>query len=162
MTGKNRTLIVCRHAKADRPDGGSDFERPLAARGRKDAPVAGKWMRNNAPGVELVVCSPALRAKQTWELLGAELASAPTVRYEQDVYDATTGDLLAVVNGLPEIVRTVLLVGHNPGFEGLVSLLTRRTHEMRTAAVAVLSGPGDWSEITPGWAELVGSTVPRG
>ena len=162
MTGRNRTLVVCRHAKAARPDDVADFDRPLAHRGHRDAPAAGRWMREHAPGVELVVCSPATRAKETWELLGHELAASPTVRYDDAIYAASTGDLLAVVNALPSIVRTVLLVGHNPGFEGLVSLLTGRMVELKTAGIAVLSGPGDWADITPGWATLEAADAPRG
>ncbi|GAA2788802.1 histidine phosphatase family protein [Saccharopolyspora taberi] len=162
MAGSNRTLVVCRHAKAARPEGIADFDRPLADRGQRDARAAGKWMRQNAPGVELVLCSPAERAKQTWQLLRTELAASPTVRYEEQIYEATTGDLLAVVNALPSMARRVLLVGHNPGFEGLVSLLTGRMVELKTSGIAVLSGPGDWAGITPGWAELEATAAPRG
>src|SRR6266508_2923118 len=91
-----RTLLVLRHAKSDWPDGVPDAERPLAGRGRREAPLVGRWLRESGHIPDLVVCSPALRARQTWELVAGELGEAgeaPEVRFDERVYDEPASQL---------------------------------------------------------------------
>ncbi|HXT88463.1 MAG TPA: histidine phosphatase family protein, partial [Trebonia sp.] len=71
----DRRLLLLRHAKSDWPDV-ADHERPLAKRGRRDAPVVGRWLRTSGYLPDAVICSTAARARQTWELVSAELPSA--------------------------------------------------------------------------------------
>ncbi|MFE7429738.1 SixA phosphatase family protein [Streptomyces sp. NPDC057545] len=139
-------LIVLRHAKSAWPDGVLDHERPLAGRGRRDAPAAGRRLYETGYVPDLVVCSTARRARETWDLVATELfatepdvtepeAAEPDVVYEPRVYAAGASDLLRVLHEVLDDVlarggrdgrdgpaqgRTVLLVGHQPGVQELV------------------------------------------
>lgn len=157
-----RTLTVLRHAKSDWPDGVPDFERPLAERGRADAPAAGQWLLEHWPEHELVLCSPATRVKQTWELVAAELGEQPYVRNDQRIYDATAGDLLEVVRHLSPAAQSVLLVGHNPGLSDLVGVLTGVRHELKTSGIAVVRWRGPWAGAGVGVGHLLETAKPRG
>ncbi len=157
----DRRLIVLRHAKSLWPDGVADHDRPLAERGKREAPVAGQWLRDQVGQIDLVVCSSATRARQTWELVAGRLVSPTEVRVEDRLYDATTRDLLAVVRELPPTAESVLFVGHNPGLEDLVGELTGTWQPMKTGSVAVLTGVGGWSDARPCWAVFLASATPR-
>ncbi|WP_158884471.1 SixA phosphatase family protein [Amycolatopsis anabasis] len=157
-----RRLVLLRHAKSAWPDGVPDFERPLNDRGRRDAPAAGRWLRENLPGLDLVLCSTAVRARQTWDLVAGELGHAPEVRHDDRLYAAATTTLLTVARELPGSARTVLIIAHNPGLEDLVSVLTNTDGQLKTSSIAVLTGSGDWSATAPGRATLTAFTTPRG
>src|SRR5262245_46601501 len=96
------TLVVVRHAKSDWSHGLPDHERPLAARGRRDAPAIGGWLAGHVGPVDLVLCSPAWRARQTWQLAAARLDPAPPVRQDDRLYGATPTELLTVLVALPD------------------------------------------------------------
>lgn len=157
-----RTLVLLRHAKSAWPEGFDDAERPLGDRGRRDAPAAGRWLREHVPDIGCVVCSPATRTTQTWHLAKAELGATPEFRTEPRIYAATVRDLLTVIHGLPDEVQTAMLVGHNPGLTELVWELSRSEFGLKTAGIAVLRGEGEWVEVAPHWATLVESTTARG
>ena len=156
------TLILLRHAKSAWPEGVRDEKRPLAPRGRRDAPAAGRWLRDHAPGIDLVVCSPALRAAETWHLAAGELDPPPPLRQDDRLYEATAGDLLAVTRELPPEVSTALLVGHNPGLEDFLAVLAGARHPLKTAAIAVITAPGSWARSQPGTWTLSKLATPRG
>jgi phosphohistidine phosphatase len=164
-----RRLVLLRHAKSDWPDV-ADHERPLAKRGRRDAPFAGRWLRRSGYVPDAVLCSTARRARETWELVAASLGASPKVRYEPRVYDATVLALLTLVRELPGKRRTVMIVGHNPGLAELAVGLTEPAAEggelsrapanFPTAAVAVLGFAGAWADTGPGKARLLAFAVP--
>lgn len=162
MTDGDRKLILLRHSKSEWPEGVADSRRPLAPRGRRDALVVGKWLSGHAPDIDLVVHSPAERVRQTWSLVATEWGGTARVRESTDLYGASAEELLAVVRQLPDTAHAVLLVGHNPGLEDLVGLLTGVTGRLRTSGIAVLSGSGRWSDIEPGWASTTAEATPRG
>jgi phosphohistidine phosphatase len=155
-----RTLVVLRHAKSDWSGGEPDRERPLARRGRRQAPEAGAWLAANLGRLDLALVSPAERARQTWRLVSAELADPPESRVDERVYGASGAGLLAVVAGLPERAATVALVGHNPAVEDLVERLVGSWVRMPTSALAVVRWPGSWSD--PNGAVLVAAGRPPG
>jgi len=157
-----RRLVVVRHAKSAWPDGVPDAERPLNPRGRRDAPAAGRWIRDHIGRLDAVVCSPATRTRQTWRLIAAELDDPPSPVVDDRVYAAPVDTLLAVVGELPDDVRAALLLGHNPGVAGLVAALTGEEPEMKTSAIAVVELDGPWSGAEPGRARLVEYATPRG
>lgn len=155
-------LVVLRHAKSAWPDGVPDAQRPLTARGRRDAPAAGRWLREHVGELAAAACSPAVRAQQTWRLVAAELDPAPAVALDDRIYAADPAALLAVVRDLPAGASTAAVVGHNPGLEDLVALLGGTAVPMRTAALAVLRWPGGWDRAGPRCAELEAHATPRG
>ncbi|MEU2602297.1 SixA phosphatase family protein [Streptomyces hirsutus] len=171
-TAPSRRLVVLRHAKSAWPEGVSDRDRPLAARGERDAPAAGRAIADTVGPPGLALCSTAVRARRTWELAAAEWDTPPPVRYESRLYAAEVPGLLAVLREAPAEVGTLLLIGHNPGLADLVltlagdgadDTLDRVRTKFPTSAVAVLSWRGaDWSDLAPGAALLTAMTVPRG
>jgi phosphohistidine phosphatase len=153
-----KTLYLLRHAKSSWDDPTlADHDRPLAPRGRTAAPRMAVWLRTEARRPELVICSSAARARETWDLVARELQPAPEVDIRRAVYDAGPEQLVAIVRGTPSRVRTLMLVGHNPAMEDAAALLagggdTRALATMQskypTAAVAELTFDLDsWSEI---------------
>ncbi|MGW5103605.1 SixA phosphatase family protein [Streptomyces sp. NPDC004100] len=168
MSGPARRLVVLRHAKSAWPDGVPDHDRPLGTRGLRDAPAAGRAL--DPP--DLALCSTAVRARRTWELAAAEWDTAPPVRFDRRIYEAPPARLLEVVRETPPEVRTLLLIGHSPGLEGLIEglvgeapgdTLERVRAKFPTSAVAVLDWNGvDWTALAPGTARLTSVTVPRG
>ncbi len=143
------TLILLRHAKSDWSGGEPDHERPLAARGLRQAPEAGRWLASRAGPIDLAVVSTAERARSTWALASAELADPPPVRADDEVYAASGGSLLRLVRDLPEHLSTVVVVGHNPGLEDLGSTLVGSWISIPTSALAVLTVGGPWAEAGP-------------
>lgn len=139
------TLILLRHGKSDWSGGEPDHLRPLARRGRRQVPEAGRWLADNVGGIDLAVVSPAVRTRETWRLAAAELAVPPPVREDARVYGGSVPSLLGVVRELPEEAATVVLVGHNPGLEDLVASLTGHRESIPTSALAVIDLPGSWS-----------------
>ncbi|MDO0931351.1 histidine phosphatase family protein [Streptomyces sp. DG2A-72] len=171
-TGPLRRLVVLRHAKSAWPDGVADHARPLAPRGRRDAPAAGIALAEADCLPDLALCSTAVRARQTWELASAQWGTPPPVRHDPRLYAADVPDLLSVVHDVSAEVETLLLIGHNPGLEELVlalagdsldDALERVRVKFPTSAIAVLAWYGtSWRGLAPGGALLTSMTVPRG
>ncbi|MEV0222228.1 histidine phosphatase family protein [Streptomyces sp. NPDC050704] len=170
--GPLRRLVVLRHAKSAWPDGVPDHQRPLAPRGRRDAPAAGRALAEADCLPDLALCSTAVRARQTWELAAGQWGTPPPVHLDPRVYAADVPELLTVVREVPAEVKTLLLIGHNPGLEELVLTLAGdgvddtlddvRT-KFPTSAIAVLAWYGrGWESLGPGAALLTDMTVPRG
>ncbi|MFF3399947.1 SixA phosphatase family protein [Streptomyces sp. NPDC002659] len=166
-----RRLVVLRHAKSAWPDDVADYERPLAPRGRRDAPAAGRWLREADCVPDLALCSTARRTRRTWDLASAEFGGTTPVIHDVRLYGATEAELLDVVREAPAHVRTLLLVGHNPGLQDLVLMLAgeadgvaleRTRTKFPTSAIAVLRVPGAWSDLDEGAARLTEMVVPRG
>lgn len=158
-------LVLMRHAKSDYPAGVADHDRPLNARGRRDAAAAGEWLAANRAAIvrgRLAVCvSSAARAQQTWALAGDGFATA--VRTEPRIYEAGVSTLIDVIDGVD--ADTVMIVGHNPGLEDCLRHLVRRVASMadaamKTSAIAVLDldASDPWSS---GTATPVAFETPR-
>ncbi|GHH88560.1 phosphohistidine phosphatase [Streptomyces sulfonofaciens] len=158
-----RTIVLFRHAKADWPQV-SDHERPLADRGRHDAPVAGRRLAETGIDFDLALCSTAVRTRETWKLAVHELPHRPKTVYEERVYEASPGELISVLNETLEDVRSIILIGHNPGVQGLAEILAGQYEDdararmndrgFPTSAFAVLSHTGSWKSLEPGVGTL--------
>jgi phosphohistidine phosphatase len=173
MTGDpSRRLVLLRHAKSAWPDV-PDIERPLGKRGQRDAPRAGRWLRQAGYLPDLVVCSTARRTRETWQLAVAELGASPPVRFEPRVYGANVDRLLDVVRETQPGVETLLVVGHEPTMREMSLLLAAGVTEgsdpdtlqrvrlkFPTAAIAVLAFTGPWPGLGPGRAGLADFVVP--
>ena len=153
-------LILLRHGKSDWSGDEPDHERPLAKRGRRQAPEAGRWLAEHIERIDLAVVSTAVRARQTWELVSAPLAAPPPLRLEDRAYAASSGALLEIVRELPNDATTVVLVGHNPGIEDLASTLTGHGVSMPTSALAVIGLSGGWGAAGNDEADLLASGRP--
>ncbi len=164
-----RRIVLFRHAKADWPQV-SDHERPLADRGRKDAAVAGRKLADTGISFDLALCSTATRTRETWKLTVQELPHRPKTVYEERVYDASPGELIAVLNETPDDVRNVVLIGHNPGIQGLAEVLSGAADDearermsrrgFPAGAFATLSFDGSWKSLEPGVATLIDYWAP--
>jgi phosphohistidine phosphatase len=147
-----KTIKLMRHAKSswDNPDL-ADFDRPLNQRGLRDAPFMGSVIYNNNLGPGLIISSPAKRAKQT-AILVKETAGVNTpITYHDQIYEASPTTLLKVVSELPDEYNNILLIGHNPGIEGFIKLLTGEIQSMPTAAFANINlNIAKWSQIEAG------------
>jgi phosphohistidine phosphatase len=156
------TLILLRHAKSAWPQDTADLGRPLAGRGRRDAPAVGHWLREQHTKIDLVVCSPAVRAVQTWDLAAGQLNATPRVRHNESLYGACAADLLSITQQFPRNTWTAVLVGHNPGLEDFLALLTGVTEPLKTSAIAVMTTPERWDQALPGSWSLETLATPRG
>lgn len=136
---KMKTLYILRHAKSSWDDHSlTDRERPLNARGLRTAPFIGSLMKERDLMPDAIVSSPAVRAKQTAELVREAAGFEPEITFNERIYEASVGTLAAVIADLDNEVDRVLLVGHNPGAEGLIYFLTGEIAPMPTAALAVI------------------------
>ncbi|GAA1917998.1 histidine phosphatase family protein [Streptomyces sodiiphilus] len=166
-----RRIVLLRHAKADWPQV-SDHDRPLAERGRKDAPVAGRWLAGTGIRPDLTLCSTSARTRETWKLLVPELPQRPRTVYEERLYDASLGELIAVINGVDDEIRDLMLVGHNPGMHALADALAGEADEeaaarmarkgFPTSAIAVLGFTGSWKSVEHDVARLTAYWTPHG
>lgn len=158
-----RTIVLLRHAKADWPSV-PDHERPLADRGRHDAPAVGRRFIDDGIRPDLALCSTAARTRETWKLVAHELPHRPKTVYEERLYEASLGELIALVTETPDEIGSLLLVGHNPGMHALADALAGSAEGdapvrmnragFPTAAFAVLTFSGSWKSVEHGVATL--------
>jgi len=161
-----KTLIVLRHAKSSWRTPDVDFRRPLAERGIEDARTAGALL--SGYDLDLVLCSAATRARQTWE--NAELggASCERVEFAEAIYHAWPDELLSELRDLDEATATVLLIGHQPTLSDLVLSLSKPSDLTRevgarfpTCALSVLTYRGGSKTLDRGKAVLKAYEIPR-
>ncbi len=162
---------MLRHAKSSWDDANlPDRLRPLAPRGVRAVGALARHLRTTAVAPELVLCSPARRAVQTWEGVAPGVPPGTALEIDEAIYHAGGDELLARLQDLPSRVGSVLLVGHNPGLQDLaVDLVGSGDPELRerlvtkfpTGALATLEVPGDWHDLTWGAATLLAYVVPR-
>jgi len=167
------TLYLLRHAKSswDQP-GISDFDRPLAPRGREAAPRMGRYMKDAGYAPELILCSRAVRARETMDLVLDALGSDPETRFVDGLYNFGSGqELLHILQQLRGDIGQLMVIGHNPSMENLARSLTGAgddaaladlTNKYPTAALAVMEFDADaWSDLLPDTGRLVQFTKPR-
>jgi phosphohistidine phosphatase len=159
------TLSLFRHAKSSWDDPGvKDFDRPLATRGEEAAPRMGAFMAEHDIQPQLILCSPAVRTRQTLDLVLPHLSGDPTVVYEDGFYLAPASQLLTRVRKVEAKVRHIMVVGHDPGMHGLAveladsgapKLMQALAAKFPTAGLAVLDFDLDeWPQIGPGIGQL--------
>lgn len=158
------TLVLMRHGKSSYPADISDHERPLAPRGRREAALAGDWIRTHVGGVDAVRCSTSTRTRET---LAATGVKAP-VEFDRGIYGAGHEQLLEVLRTVPEAAQVVLLVGHAPGTPELALALDldsefrdQVSDHFPTSAIAVLDIDGPWSSLAEDRARLTHVHVAR-
>lgn len=146
-----KTLLVLRHAKSSWDDQNlDDHDRPLNARGERDAPRMGRLARKKRLSVELIISSDALRARLTAEAVADAIGYGGQILLDPRLYHASAADILAVLrSAVDDNVTTVMIVGHNPGLEDLVARLTGDPEGLPTAALAQIALPIErWPDLT--------------
>ncbi|MER6389399.1 SixA phosphatase family protein [Streptomyces sp. NPDC059382] len=166
----SRRIVLLRHAKAEWSDG-TDHERPLAERGRHDAPAAGRKLAQTGIAFDLALCSTAARTRETWKLAVQELPHRPKTTYEERLYEASPGELIALLNETADDVADLLVIGHNPGMHALADALSgsaegdalSRMHRSAfpTSALAVVSFTGSWKSVEHGVGTLLDYWTPH-
>ena len=158
-----KILLLLRHAKSSWDDKSlRDFDRPLNRRGLKAAPMVGEMMRKRKLRPEVVLSSPAERAKETTRLVCDAAGLIAAVRYDDGIYEASVRRLLEIVSQIEDAVNNAMLVGHNPGFEELLATLTGESNRMTTAALACIELSIErWSEVTSGTGKLQWIVKPK-
>ncbi len=144
-----KTLLLLRHAKSSKDDPNiADHDRPLNKRGQGDAPRSGQHLVDADLLPDLIFSSTSKRTRDTVELVVQASHYQGDILYSRVLYDAEPSDCLAALSNLPEKYQRVMLVGHNPGLEELLHLLTGQAQIMPTAALAEISLPvKTWSEL---------------
>ena len=166
-------LMLLRHAKSSWTDPGrDDRDRPLSAKGLSAAPAMGEFMRREKLIPDLVLCSPARRARDTWKLAAESLKAAPKLVVDEAIYDfGNGGRLLDVLRVKGNGAKSVLVVGHNPSLERLAlrlvgkgerALKDRIAKKYPTGALAVLEFKiADWKAIKDAGGQLISFTRPK-
>ena len=161
-------LLIFRHGKSDWDAGTDDYHRPLKDRGKRGAQRMGVWLAQQQLIPDLIISSPAERALTTAQKLCKAMGMGDQgIQRDERIYGATAEDLLEVLAGCPESVQRLMLVGHNPGLEDLLVLLTGAAVVMPddgkllpTATLARLTLPGTWKDVAPDSALLESITRP--
>ena len=164
-----KRLYLLRHAKSSWKDPSlSDRDRPLAGRGRRAAKAMARHLRERSIDPDLVLCSPARRARETLERIEITLGRG-AVQVEPRLYESGADGLLDVLRELPDRVESVLLIGHNPSLQDLALALARRSSEaerveakLPTGALVTLAVPvAHWRDLERGGAALEAFVRPR-
>ena len=162
---KLRHLYLLRHAKSSWDDSElGDFERPLAPRGRIAAKTMGRQLRELGVDPQLILCSTARRTRETLDAMGEAVKHIP-VSFEEDMYEASTPQLLTLARGLGDQLHRVMFIGHNPGFAAIAQLLcdgrgatksvTRLGEKFPTGAIAVMeTDAAHWADLGKGSCRL--------
>ncbi len=167
-----RRLLLLRHTKSAWSDAGaSDHERPLNRRGQEAAPRIGAYLNRHRLIPDCVLCSTAQRARETWELVSAEIPSAPAASYVERLYNAAARTVLDVLRHAPPGAASVLVVGHNPGLQDAAMQLIasgdpddreRLREKLPTGGLVVIDfAIPQWSKLHPQSGRLERFVVPR-
>jgi phosphohistidine phosphatase len=162
MAGAKR-LFLLRHAKSSWDDPAlGDYDRPLAARGRKAAKLIGAYLRREEVQICLVLCSSARRARETLDVI----APPGEIQIDRELYGASADQLLERLRRVADEVDAVMLIGHNPAIQDLtVSLVAGAgglaARKFPTGALAALTSTGPWRALEPSYAELAAFVTPR-
>jgi phosphohistidine phosphatase len=166
-----RTLILLRHAKAADPAGRVDLDRPLTERGEADAAVAGAWLKSEGLTPTQVLCSPALRTRQTWAAVVEASGQGGLVDHDQRIYSSSDRQLLELIREVEDDAKVVALVGHSPSIPYLAATLDDGEGDadaraaldegFPTCTAAVFKVSTDWADLAPGAARLVAVRTSR-
>jgi len=167
-----RRLYLFRHAKAESAEPGKqDLDRALVERGRKDAGQIGSYMATHALIPDRVVLSPAARTQESWKYLASALHPVPGAATMEQIYDATTHDILAIIMDTPASVHALMIVGHNPALHEIALMLIatgdidareRLREKLPTSGLIIIDFAfDDWSKLHPQSGRLERFVTPK-
>lgn len=153
-----KSLFLMRHAKSSWKDSNlPDYQRPLNKRGKKDAPLMGKHLKAQKLVPQYILSSSAVRARQTVEALTESAGFTGEILFLDQLYMAEVDEYIKALREVPDNIDSVMVVGHNPGMETLLQILSDRIEALPTAVIARLNLPLDrWSSLG---AETAGELV---
>jgi phosphohistidine phosphatase len=156
-----KKLLLVRHAKAEKDTTGKDFDRPLKYIGMQDAGFMADRIKERSLIPELIITSPAQRAKTTAEIFADHLG-LPEPGTNKAVYEASEKTLLKIINEFPDQCNFIGLVGHNPGIAYILQYLTGQTKEVHTSTVALIDFEiDDWASVSKGLGNLAYYSSPN-
>jgi phosphohistidine phosphatase len=144
-----KTLLIMRHAKSSwkHPEL-ADRDRPLNKRGEKDAPHMGKVLKHADILPQLIYTSTAVRSSKTAETVAEKIGYKKEIIYKDALYMAEPLQIVDVLRETPDEIKRVMIVGHNPGMEGLAQMLSRKVETLGTSAIACIKLPIEhWSDL---------------
>ena len=146
-----KNLLLMRHAKSSwKDDSLPDHQRPLNKRGKHDAPRMGKHSQKQGVILDAILCSTALRARETAEGLLQEYTFEGEVEYFDDLYGADPETIISILNHLPDKVDTAMVVAHNPGLDYFLELVCDECGHITTACIAYIQYPLEhWIDLRP-------------
>lgn len=158
-----RTLYLLRHAKSSWKDASlADFERPLKGRGRDAVEAMGRFLASKKVNISVLISSPSVRTRETVDLVLRHSRVQVEPLFDQRIYEASLSTLVQIVSEIPADKKTAMLVGHNPGMEELLALLTHETRQMPTCALARISLEGvSWKDVGRGSGKLEWYVTPK-
>jgi len=158
-----RNLYLLRHAKSSWKDTSlADFERPLKGRGREAAEQIGVFLASKKVNISALIVSPAVRTRQTIDIVLRQVALGVEPRFDQRIYEASLSTLVQVVSEIEDDRQTAMLVGHNPGMEELLAFLTRESRHMPTCALARIAlDSASWKDVGRGMGKLEWFVTPK-
>ena len=157
------TLHLLRHAKSDWDGGEPDHDRPLAPRGERAAAAMAVYCRQQGIAPDVILCSSARRTVETLAIMRGGLPEGMKVETTRDIYEVGAGKLVARLKAIPVKTRVAMVIGHNPGMEDTVHLLTgaRVGEKFPTCALATLESSSGWASLGPRTASLRRFVTPK-
>jgi len=158
-----KKLVIIRHAKSDWEDTSlDDYDRPLNERGLNDAPFMGKFLHEKGLKPDLVMCSPAVRAIKTAELIAKEVEYEKIICPNQYIYEAFVNTLQDIVSFIHDDNDTVFLVGHNPGVSALAYMLSELKQSVPTCSTIEIDFDCDsWMDVSKENSTLISYDSPK-
>jgi phosphohistidine phosphatase len=160
-----KTLTLIRHAKSSWNEPSvRDFDRTLNERGTRDAPVMGRRLAERDPGIDLIVTSPAKRARKTAGIIASAIGyPEQSIHLEPGIYEASAAELLEIVRHLPEEKMHVAMVGHNPGMTDIANLFSESAvPSLPTCGIVYLGmSVPRWGDAGPATGILVDFDTPK-
>ena len=149
-----KTIYFLRHAKSSWDDFElKDYDRPLSTRGIQDADLMGNYFRSKKIKLDLVLSSPSKRTKETLEHFFQ--FEKPKVQFEESIYHASLDQILGVIFSVPETIRSIMLVGHNPSMHEITEYLSNKfINKYPTCCLASLTIETDWNKAVRGCADM--------
>jgi phosphohistidine phosphatase len=158
-----RILYLLRHAKSSWNEPSlRDFDRPLKKRGRETAERTGMRLAEEKLNNPVVICSPAVRTRETAEIVLKSANLQVEQRFDERIYDASLRELVQVVSEIPDEKEAAIMIGHNPGFEELLAFLSGEHRRMPTCALAKIEfGDVSWKDVRAGVGSLEWFIAPK-
>lgn len=158
-----KKLYIIRHAKSDWSDESlKDFDRPLNERGEKNAPFMGELLAKNGVIADMILSSPAQRAKTTAEIIAKKIGFEKSVTYNETIYNAYLNELMEILTYTYDNINTLFLIGHNPALNALAYTLVEHKENIPTCGILEIEfNCNSWFDIDKSNAKLISFEYPK-